>query len=101
MANFEQFRQNFKVWSDKVNATVDSVVDQTATSLRIAARRHDLEKEYATLGKLTYQKLIPGALPSSEDGQRETDELTARIEQSMTRITAILAEIEELEGKSV
>ena len=101
MANFDQFRQSFKTWSDKINTTVESVVDQTAISLRITARRHDLEKEYATLGKLTYQRLTPDALPSCEDGAQETDDLTARIDQSMTRITAILAEIEELERKTI
>ena len=67
MVNFEQFRQSFKTWSDKINTTVESVVDQTAISLRITARRHDLEKEYATLGKLTYQRLTPDALPEVQE----------------------------------
>ncbi len=99
MSNWDQVRESFSRWGHKVNAAVEDVADQTALQIRLMTRRHDLEKEYATLGKLTYQKLTPDALPSETEDPTPADELTEQINQALTRITAILAEIEELEKK--
>ena len=100
MSSWDNLRQNINRWSNKINAAVDDLADQAALQFKLSARRGDLDKEYANLGKLTYQKLSPAVL---EDATATTadapDTLTEQINSAISRITAIQAEIEELETR--
>ena len=99
MATWDEMKSNINRWTSKLNQTVDELTDRAALQFKLSARRGDLEKEYTTLGKLTYQKLsaVPGD-PADAAEDEETN-LTAQINQAMTRITAIRAEIAELEKR--
>ena len=105
MSSWDDLRQSFHRWGDKINAAVDDIADQTAVQFKLSARRGDLEKEYANLGRLTYDKLNPTTTPDAatdadaQDTAAAPDTLTEQINAAMSRITAILDEIEALEAR--
>lgn len=99
MSSWDDLRQSFHRWGDKINAAVDDIADQTAVQFKLSARRGDLEKEYANLGRLTYDKLNPTTAPDAATDADAPDTLTEQINASMSRITAILGEIEALEAR--
>ena len=99
MSSWDDLRQSFHRWGDKINAAVDDIADQTAVQFKLSARRGDLEKEYANLGRLTYDKLNPTTAPDAATGTAAPDTLTEQINAAMSRITAILGEIEALEAR--
>ncbi len=99
MSSWDDLRQSFHRWGDKINAAVDDIADQTAVQFKLSARRGDLEKEYANLGRLTYDKLNPTAAPDAATDTAAPDTLTEQINAAMSRITAILGEIEALEAR--
>ena len=98
MSSWDDLRQSFHRWGDKINAAVDDIADQTAVQFKLSARRGDLEKEYANLGRLTYDKLNP-TTPDAATDTAAPDTLTEQINAAMSRITAILGEIEALEAR--
>ncbi|MBQ8719248.1 MAG: hypothetical protein IJY66_08280 [Clostridia bacterium] len=98
MSSWDDLRQSVNRLSDKINAAVDDFADQTAVQFKLSARRGDLEKEYAHLGQLTYQKLNPTLLADAAPSDAP-DTLTEQINQAMSRITAILGEIEALQAR--
>ena len=99
MSSWDDLRQSFHRWGDKINAAVDDIADQTAVQFKLSARRGDLEKEYANLGRLTYNKLNPTTAPDAATDTAAPDTLTEQINAAMSRITAILGEIEALEAR--
>jgi hypothetical protein len=99
MSSWDDLRQSFHRWGDKINAAVDDIADQTAVQFKLSARRGDLEKEYANLGRLTYDKLNPTTTPDAATDADAPDTLTEQINAAMSRITAILGEIEALEAR--
>jgi hypothetical protein len=99
MSSWDDLRQSFHRWGDKINAAVDDIADQTAVQFKLSARRGDLEKEYANLGRLTYDKLNPTTAPDAATDADAPDTLTEQINAAMSRITAILGEIEALEAR--
>jgi hypothetical protein len=99
MSSWDDLRQSFHRWGDKINAAVDDIADQTAVQFKLSARRGDLEKEYANLGRLTYDKLNPTTAPDAATDAAAPDTLTEQINAAMSRITAILGEIEALEAR--
>jgi hypothetical protein len=99
MSSWDDLRQSFHRWGDKINAAVDDIADQTAVQFKLSARRGDLEKEYANLGRLTYDKLNPTTAPDAATDTAAPDTLTEQINAAMSRITAILGEIEALEAR--
>ena len=99
MSSWDDLRQSFHRWGDKINAAVDDIADQTAVQFKLSARRGDLEKEYANLGRLTYDKLNPTAAPDAATDTAAPDTLTEQINAAMSRITAILGEIEALDAR--
>ena len=105
MSSWDDLRQSFHRWGDKINAAVDDIADQTAVQFKLSARRGDLEKEYANLGRLTYDKLNSAAITDAatdtdaQDTTAAPDTLTEQINQAMSRITAILGEIEALQAR--
>lgn len=99
MSSWDDLRQSFHRWGDKINAAVDDIADQTAVQFKLSARRGDLEKEYANLGRLTYDKLNPATAPDAATDADAPDTLTEQINAAMSRITAILGEIEALEAR--
>lgn len=107
MSSWDNLREQVNQWSQKINAAVDDLADQTALQIKLSTRRGELEKEFATLGKLTYQRLDPYAIAESSEGSdngdsvaaEKGDTLTEQINQSMSRITAIMSEIKALEAR--
>jgi hypothetical protein len=104
MSSWDNLREQVNQWSQKINAAVDDLADQTALQIKLSTRRGELEKEFATLGKLTYQRLDPSAIAESSEGidsvaAENGDTLTEQINQSMNRITAIMSEIKALEAR--
>ena len=100
MSSWDNLRENVNRWSNKLNAAVDDLTDKAALQFKISARRGDLEKEYTNLGKLTYQKLNPTLVTDTvADASDAPDTLTEQINQAINRITAVLAEIDELETR--
>ena len=99
MSSWDDLRQSFHRWGDKINAAVDDIADQTAVQFKLSASRGDLEKEYANLGRLTYDKLNPTTAPDASTDTAAPDTLTEQINAAMSRITAILGEIEALEAR--
>ena len=99
MSSWDDLRQSFHRWGDKINAAVDDIADQTAVQFKLSARRGDLEKEYANLGRLTYDKLNPTTAPDAVTDADAPDTLTEQINAAMSRITAILGEIAALEAR--
>ena len=99
MSSWDNLRQNINRWGNKINAAVDDLADQAALQFKLSARRGDLDKEYANLGKLTYQKLSPAVIEDAEATATAPDTLTEQINSALSRITAIQAEIEELQAR--
>ncbi|MBQ7338507.1 MAG: hypothetical protein IJW40_08660 [Clostridia bacterium] len=101
MSTWDNLRESVNRWTNKINSAAEDIADQTALQFKLTSRRSDLDKEYTALGKLTYQKLNPTALPEATESGSEhvPDALTEQINQSMARISAIQAEIEELEKR--
>ena len=100
MSSWDNLRQNINRWGNKINAAVDDLADQAALQFKLSARRGDLDKVYANLGKLTYQKLSPAVIADADAPTADTpDALTEQINSAISRITAIQAEIEELQAR--
>lgn len=92
MSTWEDLRSTVNRWTNKVNTVAEEIADQTALQFKLTARRNDLEKEFTAFGKLAYQKLCP----ATDD---TPDDLTEQINQSMTRISTLKAELDELEKR--
>lgn len=95
MPTWESICNTVNHWTDKVNAAAEDLADRTALQIKLSTRRSELEKEYTTLGKLTYRRLY------SADAEIAADTaLTEQINRAISRITAISAEIAEIEKQS-
>ena len=82
----------------KINESVEGAADQAALQLKLSTCRGNLEQEYKTLGRLTYEKLTVDE--NAPDEPTDAQDLTAQINATMARITAIRAEIAALEQKA-
>ena len=100
MPTWENICSTVSRWTDKANAVADDLADRTATQIKLSTRRADLEKEYAALGKLTYQRLAPECTDPQAPAADAPSDLTEQINQAITRITAIRAEIAEIEKRA-
>lgn len=87
MPGWKEFRSSVARFAEKAAATTGELADTAALRLRLAGARNELEEAYEALGRLLYPRLRSG------DGNTE------QIEEALTVIDKLIAEIQTLEAQ--
>ncbi len=92
MSKWDDIRSGFESFAGKTADKTKELTTAASIKIKIANKEADRDREYKTLGKLTYAKL-------KKLNVLTPDELTAKISESLVRIDTVLSEINALKRK--
>lgn len=92
MSKWDDFKKSLGNFADKTVTKTRELTDTASLKIKIANKEADRDIEYKRLGKLTYAKL------KKLEGH-STEELTAKISESLEKLDKIIAELEALKNE--
>lgn len=99
MPTWEEICDSVKELTGKINRKAEELTDIAALKMKVSSIKADLEDEYQLLGQLAYESLTSRQIGQEETDGNESASLTEQIRAVTEKITKMLADKAELDGK--